>query len=185
MLPIPGLTREMREMISQTGEGQLKKVETIVNSMTREERRKPNLISAGGVGAASRVRRIAAGCGLPEEDVRRFLQQFEQMRMLMTQFSRMMGGGASPGDTENASAGRSASGSGLKMPRSQRRKGKDSQDKGQDKAQAAALAALMRPGGGKGGRPTGGFPGGFPGMPGGKPPRLPKDWKFPPPDKSP
>lgn len=184
MLPIPGLTREMREMISQTGEGQLKKVETIVNSMTREERQKPNLISAGGVGAAGRVRRIAGGCGLPEEEVRRFIRQFEQMRMLMTQFSRMMGGGSSD-EPERSSGGRGPVAGGLKMPRSHRRKGKDPQDKEQDKAQAAALAALMgRPGAGKAGqRLPGDFPGGLPGMRGGKPSKLSKGWKFPPPDK--
>lgn len=149
MLPIPGLTKEMREMISHSGEGQLKRVESMVNSMTAEERQKPQLINE------SRQRRIAKGCGYQEADVSQFLTQFEQMRMIMKQFTKMTDGFRK--DSEPSASG------GLKMPRSHRRKNKKESD---------AMADLM---GGQGG-----MPGGFPKMPGGKMPKLPPGMKLPP-----
>jgi signal recognition particle subunit SRP54 len=61
----------------------LKRIEGIINSMTREERRKPELIKA------SRKRRIAAGAGVPVQAVNQLLNQFEQMQKMM----KMMRGG--------------------------------------------------------------------------------------------
>jgi len=55
--------------------------EAIILSMTPEEREKPNII------AASRKKRIAAGCGLKVEDVNKLLKSFEQMQKLVRQFS--------------------------------------------------------------------------------------------------
>ena len=69
---------------SQMDERQLRRVEGIINSMTREERVKPELIKA------SRKRRIAAGAGAPVQQVNRLLAQFEQMREMM---KRMQKGG--------------------------------------------------------------------------------------------
>ena len=182
MLPIPGLTRDMREMISSAGEGQLQKISTMINSMTHAERQKPVLIS----NTPGRLRRIAKGCGLPEEEIQRFLQQFEQMRMMMTQFSRMMGGGSNSSELDTNT--QISSSSSLKMPRSMRKKNNEG-GSAQDKAQAAAFAAMMQ-----GQQPgTGGKPGkkgkqslfgGFPGMPGNpKMPKLPKGFNLPPFDK--
>lgn len=188
MLPIPGLTRDMREMISNAGEGQLQKISTMINSMTRAERQKPALIS----NTPGRLRRISKGCGLPEEDIQRFLQQFEQMRMMMTQFSRMMGGGSGSDESDTDSSLSANSSGGLKMPRSLRKKNNEG-GSAQDKAQAAAFAAMMKgqqpnmggKPGKKGKSPFGNFPGGgFPGMPsGGKMPKLPKGFNLPPFDK--
>jgi len=62
---------------------QLKRIEGIINSMTREERAKPELIKA------SRKRRIAAGAGVPVQAVNQLLNQFEQMQKMM----KMMKGG--------------------------------------------------------------------------------------------
>jgi signal recognition particle subunit SRP54 len=62
---------------------QLKRIEGIINSMTREERAKPELIKA------SRKRRIAAGAGVPVQAVNQLLKQFEQMQKMM----KMMKGG--------------------------------------------------------------------------------------------
>ena len=61
----------------------LKRIEGIINSMTRAERRKPELIKA------SRKRRIAAGAGVPVQAVNQLLNQFEQMQTMM----KMMRGG--------------------------------------------------------------------------------------------
>jgi signal recognition particle subunit SRP54 len=62
---------------------QLARIEGIINSMTRRERAEPDLINA------SRKRRIAAGAGVPVQEVNRLLKQFEQMQQMM----KMMKGG--------------------------------------------------------------------------------------------
>ncbi|OAI52275.1 signal recognition particle [Betaproteobacteria bacterium SCGC AG-212-J23] len=64
-------------------EKQFKRIEGIINSMTPQERRKPELIKA------SRKRRIAAGAGVPVQAVNQLLNQFEQMQKMM----KMMKGG--------------------------------------------------------------------------------------------
>jgi signal recognition particle subunit SRP54 len=62
---------------------QLRRTEGIINSMTPQERSRPELIKA------SRKRRIAAGAGVPVQEVNRLLTQFEQMQKMM----KMMKGG--------------------------------------------------------------------------------------------
>ena len=62
---------------------QFARIEGIINSMTRRERADPDLIKA------SRKRRIAAGAGVPVQEVNRLLKQFEQMQQMM----KMMKGG--------------------------------------------------------------------------------------------
>lgn len=63
------------------GEKELKKIEAIINSMTKEERQDPNIINS------SRKRRIAMGSGTTVQDVNRLLKQFEDMKKMMKQFS--------------------------------------------------------------------------------------------------
>jgi len=58
-------------------EKSMRRTEGIINSMTPQERRKPELIKA------SRKRRIAAGAGVPVQEVNRLLNQFEQMQKMM------------------------------------------------------------------------------------------------------
>jgi signal recognition particle subunit SRP54 len=58
-------------------EKSLRRTEGIINAMTPAERRHPDLIKA------SRKRRIAAGAGVPVQEVNRLLSQFEQMRKMM------------------------------------------------------------------------------------------------------
>jgi signal recognition particle subunit SRP54 len=65
-------------------ERDMRRMEGMINSMTKLERRKPDLIKA------SRKRRIAAGSGVQVQDVNRMLNQFEQMRLMMR---KMKGGG--------------------------------------------------------------------------------------------
>jgi signal recognition particle subunit SRP54 len=55
----------------------------IINAMTPAERTRPELIKA------SRKRRVAAGAGVPVQEVNRLLNQFEQMQKMM----KMMGKG--------------------------------------------------------------------------------------------
>lgn len=67
----------------------LKKQEAILNSMTRRERAKPDLITA----AASRRRRIAEGSGTTVQDVNRLMKQFDQMQSVMKKIRKMGMGG--------------------------------------------------------------------------------------------
>jgi len=67
-------------------DGQIRRIEGIINSMTRTERSRPEIIKA------SRKRRIAAGAGVPVQEVNRLLKQFEQMQKMM---KMMKGGGLS------------------------------------------------------------------------------------------
>ena len=59
------------------------RTEAIVLSMTKEERRDPDIIKA------SRKVRIAKGCGQIVEDVNRLLNQFEEMKKMMKQMKNM------------------------------------------------------------------------------------------------
>jgi len=67
-------------------EKQMARVEAIVKSMTKEEKRNPDILNA------SRRRRIAEGSGTTIQDVNRLIKQFEDMKKMMKQFSSMMGG---------------------------------------------------------------------------------------------
>jgi len=61
---------------------QVRRIEGIINSMTPTERARPELLKA------SRKRRIAAGSGVPVQEVNRLLSQFEQMRSMMKQMKK-------------------------------------------------------------------------------------------------
>jgi signal recognition particle subunit SRP54 len=69
---------------SQVDERQMRRLEGIINSMTREERVRPELMKA------SRKRRVASGAGVTVQEVNRLLTQFEQMQKMM---KRMQKGG--------------------------------------------------------------------------------------------
>jgi len=82
----PGLSGKVSDDDVAAGEKQLKKIESMIYSMTPAERAKPNIINP------SRKRRIAAGSGTKVEDVNRLLKQFEQMQKMMKQLGGMGGG---------------------------------------------------------------------------------------------
>ncbi|CUS99282.1 signal recognition particle protein [Candidatus Chrysopegis kryptomonas] len=77
---IPGVGSALRNV--DIDEKELVKIEAIINSMTPEERRKPQIINA------SRKRRIAMGSGTTVQDVNRLLKQFEEMQKLLKQLNR-------------------------------------------------------------------------------------------------
>ena len=62
-------------------EKEMKKVEAIIQSMTKEERKKPDILKA------SRKIRIAKGSGTDVSDVNKLLKQFDQMKSMMKMFS--------------------------------------------------------------------------------------------------
>ncbi|OWY37638.1 signal recognition particle protein [Xenophilus sp. AP218F] len=82
MEKMPGQLGEMAKGIQGAeAEKSMRRIEGIINSMTPEERRKPELLKA------SRKRRIAAGSGVTVQEVNRLLNQFEQTQKMMKQFS--------------------------------------------------------------------------------------------------
>jgi signal recognition particle subunit SRP54 len=85
-----GLSSEQQSQIAGHGETMLKLYETAINSMTLEERKRPEIINM------SHRRRIARGSGLPENQVGQMLNEFEQMRRMFEQMGKfapgMMGG---------------------------------------------------------------------------------------------
>ncbi len=84
---IPGLGGMMgKKQQLQVDDGQLKRVEAIIHSMTAQERRHPQVING------SRRRRIARGSGTSVQDVNQMLNQFEQMKKMLRQFTEMESG---------------------------------------------------------------------------------------------
>ncbi len=83
---IPGVNRMVKGIDTQLAEGSLKKTEAIIFSMTRQERRAPNILNA------SRRRRIATGSGTTVQDVNMLVKQFREMQKMMKQLG-IMGGG--------------------------------------------------------------------------------------------
>ncbi len=83
MLPIPGLKKEDKDMISHHGEKEFKRIEVFIQSMTPNERANPDLINS------SRKKRISSGCGISLHDINIFIKQFEQMRTMMKGMSGM------------------------------------------------------------------------------------------------
>ena len=82
---LPGVGRAMKEA-KQAGESvdekQFKRIEAIIQSMTPEERRRPEIL--GG----SRKRRIANGSGTSPAEINQLLNQFRQMQTMMRQLSK-------------------------------------------------------------------------------------------------
>ena len=74
---LPGISKIASKLPDGVQEAQLKKVESIILSMTPQERQNPNII--GG----SRRKRIARGSGTATHDVNQLLNQFSQMQKLM------------------------------------------------------------------------------------------------------
>lgn len=74
---IPGLGGKVKD--SDIDESAFDKMQVIIQSMTRKEREKPEIINP------QRKRRIAAGSGTKVEDVNRLLNQYRQMQKLFKQ----------------------------------------------------------------------------------------------------
>jgi len=68
--------------VGQIDEKMFSRYVAIINSMTPQERRYPDIIKG------SRKRRIASGCGLDVPEVNRLLKQFASMQKVMKKFSK-------------------------------------------------------------------------------------------------
>ncbi|MBQ5815332.1 MAG: signal recognition particle protein [Flavobacteriales bacterium] len=94
---LPGMGKALKDV--DIPDDAFKHVEAIINSMTPEERRNPDIINP------SRKSRIARGSGRSLEEVNRLMKQFEDMKKMMKMMSgpgaasmmKMMGGGRGMG----------------------------------------------------------------------------------------
>lgn len=80
---IPGMNKIGGDVLEK-GEGELKRTETMINSMTKEERGNPELLAQ----SPSRRRRVARGAGFEEKDVSRLISDFTRMRSMMKQLGQ-------------------------------------------------------------------------------------------------
>jgi len=79
---LPGLGYELPNELVDVAEERLEKWRVIIQSMTPEEREKPQIINA------SRIRRIARGSGTSEKDVKDLLKQYKLLRRMMKTLRR-------------------------------------------------------------------------------------------------
>ena len=82
---IPGMSKMTKNL--DIDDNAFNKLEAIINSMTPEERKNPSIING------SRKKRIAMGSGNKLEEINQFMRQFDQMRKMMHQMSKMQGKG--------------------------------------------------------------------------------------------
>lgn len=88
---MPGVGSQLSGIDMDEGERSLRRVESIILSMTKEERANPSLINP------SRKQRIAKGAGVDVSEVNRLVKQFDQMKKMMKQMPGLMGGGKRKG----------------------------------------------------------------------------------------
>ncbi|MCA9287616.1 MAG: signal recognition particle protein, partial [Phycisphaerales bacterium] len=80
---LPGVGAMMKDV--SVDDGQIDRVEAMINSMTRHERDKPSVINPG------RRRRIAAGSGAQQQEVAQLAKQFETLNRLTKEMAGMSG----------------------------------------------------------------------------------------------
>jgi signal recognition particle subunit SRP54 len=78
---IPGIGKQVKDL--DINDDAFKGIEAMINSMTLEERRNPDLINP------SRKARIAKGSGKELPELNAFLKQFEQMKDMMKMMNKM------------------------------------------------------------------------------------------------
>ncbi len=130
MKMIPGMNKLSDEQMRQ-GEVQLKRTEAMINSMTTEERRNPELLAS----SPSRRRRIGKGAGYAENDVTKLVSDFQKMRTMMQQMSQgnftgMGGLPGMPGMPGMGGPGGMQPGRGYMGPGQKKKKKKDKPKKG-------------------------------------------------------
>ena len=103
---LPGMGNLSEQIKSKVNDKQLLHMEAIICSMTKKERRKPEIIKG------SRKRRIAAGAGVQIQEVNQLLKQFEMMQKMM----KKMGSGGMRNMMRGMMGGLSRMGMGGGMP---------------------------------------------------------------------
>jgi signal recognition particle subunit SRP54 len=82
---MPGMGGQLKDI--EIDEDAFKQTEAIINSMTKKEREKPDIITP------PRKKRIANGSGVDIADVNRLMKQYEQTKKMMKRMNGMMKGG--------------------------------------------------------------------------------------------
>ncbi|MFC2103221.1 signal recognition particle protein [Bacteroidota bacterium] len=77
---IPGVSAKMKN--AKIDDNALVKVEAVINSMTKQERGNPKILSG------NRRKRIARGSGTSIQDVNKLIKQFNEMKKMMSRFSK-------------------------------------------------------------------------------------------------
>ena len=79
---IPGISQQDMDKVDfDAGEAEFHRMESIIYSMTREERQKPEILNA------SRRKRIAAGSGQPVSAVNQLIKKYDEARKMMKKLS--------------------------------------------------------------------------------------------------
>lgn len=89
MAMIPGVGKQIKDL--DINDDAFKGIEAMINSMTLQERRNPDVING------SRKQRIATGSGKDLAELNQFLKQFEQMKAMMKTMNKMPMGRMMPG----------------------------------------------------------------------------------------
>ncbi len=79
---LPGMSNVPQNMKDKVNDKELARQIAVINSMTAQERRYPDLIKG------NRKKRIAAGCGQELQDVNRVLKQHKMMAKMMKKFKK-------------------------------------------------------------------------------------------------
>jgi signal recognition particle subunit SRP54 len=79
--------------LDKVDDREMVRIGAMVHSMTRQERRSPELLLTKTPEGRSRVQRIAKGSGRTEKDVKDLVDRFMQMKQMMSLFSGGLGGG--------------------------------------------------------------------------------------------
>ena len=88
---VPGLNQMTKDLPADVTDVQMKRIEAIINSMTRHERQQPDILNG------SRRKRIAAGSGTSVQEVNQLMSQFKQMQRMMQQLKSGKTRGMFPG----------------------------------------------------------------------------------------
>jgi signal recognition particle subunit SRP54 len=83
---LPGGKKLVQGADMEAAEKEFKRIEAIISSMTKEERRKPEILNG------SRRRRIALGSGTSVVEVNRFLKQYLDAKKMMKKIAQFGGG---------------------------------------------------------------------------------------------
>jgi signal recognition particle subunit SRP54 len=78
---IPGVGKQIKDL--EVNDYAFKGIEAMINSMTMEERRNPDIINP------SRKQRIAKGSGKDLAELNQFIKQFDQMKSMMKMMNKM------------------------------------------------------------------------------------------------
>jgi len=97
---LPGAERAMSKAGTSVDDGQITRIEAIIRSMTKEERKKPKIING------QRRRRIALGSGRSVQEVNNVIKQWGEMNKMMGKMRQLANGPAQGGKGKKGKKGK-------------------------------------------------------------------------------